>query len=165
MSDRELVIKIPEEEYINIKDAINSLIENGVERASVSKVCLAILDSTPLPKGHGDLKDIGECNRKLFYQQCGGANSLITVKTAFDMLLSLPTILKADKESTTKIDLVVRQLEEEADYAYADFEEYKKEVLGADFDELPDDDFRYGLKRAIEIIKAAVRSEHEKDEA
>ena len=71
----------------------------------------------------------------------------------------------ADEEATTKIDSVVRQLEEEADYAYADFEEYKKEVLGADFDELPDDDFRYGLKRGIEIIKAAVRSEHEKDEA
>ena len=68
-------------------------------------------------------------------------------------------------DATTKKDLVIRQLEEEADYAYADFEEYKKEVLGADFDELPDDDFRYGLKRGIEIIKAAVRSEHEKDEA
>lgn len=68
-------------------------------------------------------------------------------------------------DATTKKDLVIRQLEEEADYAYADFEEYKMEVLGADSDELPDDDFRYGLKRGIEIIKAAVRSEHEKDEA
>lgn len=56
---------------------------------------------------------------------------------------------------TTKKDLVIRQLEEEADYAYADFEEYKTEVLGVDSDELPDDDFRYGLKRAIEVIKAA----------
>jgi hypothetical protein len=93
----ELVIKLSEEEYINIKDAINSLIENGVERALMSKVCLAIYDGTPLPKGHGDLKDIGKCDRKLFYQQCGGANSLITVKTAFDMLLSLPTIIEADK--------------------------------------------------------------------
>lgn len=65
----------------------------------------------------------------------------------------------ADEEATTKIDLVVRQLEEEADYAYADFEEYKKEVLGADFDELPDDDFRYGLKRGIEIIKAAAKEQ------
>lgn len=71
----------------------------------------------------------------------------------------------ADEEATTKIDSVVRQLEEEADYAYADFEEYKKEVLGADSDELPDDDFRYGLKRGIEIIKTADWSEHEKDEA
>ena len=52
MTDIELVVKIPEEEYINIKNAINSLIENGVERASMSRVCLAILDGTPLPKGH-----------------------------------------------------------------------------------------------------------------
>ena len=50
MADRELVIKISEEEYINIKNAINSLIENGVERVSMSKVCLAILDATPLPR-------------------------------------------------------------------------------------------------------------------
>lgn len=57
MADIELVIKISEEEYINIKNTINSLIENGVERASMSKVCLAILDGTPLPKGHGRLID------------------------------------------------------------------------------------------------------------
>ena len=127
MSDRELVIKIPEEEYINIKDAINSLIENGVERASMGRVCLAILDSTPLPKGHGDLKDIGECNRKLFYQQCGGANSLITVKTAFDMLLSLPTILKADKEkkdeeATTKVDCDNTDCNNCVNHKYCDYE-------------------------------------------
>jgi ribosomal protein L37E len=42
-----LVIKISKEGYINIKNAINSLIENGVERTSMSKVCLAILDGTP----------------------------------------------------------------------------------------------------------------------
>lgn len=74
-------------------------------------------------------------------------------------------VKRADELARVFEDSVVRQLEEEADYAYADFEEYKKEVLGADFDELPDDDFRYGLKRGIEIIKAAVRSEREKDEA
>lgn len=61
----------------------------------------------------------------------------------------------ADKEATTKIDLVVQQLREEAEYAYTDFDEYKAETLGADADELPDDDFRYGLERAIEVIKAA----------
>ena len=57
MADIELVIKIDEEEYVSIKNAINSLTENGVERASMSKVCLAILDGIPLPKGHGDLID------------------------------------------------------------------------------------------------------------
>jgi hypothetical protein len=65
----------------------------------------------------------------------------------------------ADKEATTKIDLVVRQLREEADYAYADFDEYKAETLGADADELPDDDFRYGLERAIEVLKAVEKEQ------
>lgn len=58
----------------------------------------AFLNGTPIPKGHGDLKDIGKCDRKLFYQQCGGADSLITVKSAFDMLMSLQTIIETDKD-------------------------------------------------------------------
>ena len=41
---------------------------------------------------------------------------------------------------------------DEKDFAYADFDRYKEEVLGAESDELPDDDFRYGMERAIEII-------------
>jgi hypothetical protein len=45
-----LVIDIDEEEYTGIKNAINSLIKNGVERASMSKICLAILDGVQLPK-------------------------------------------------------------------------------------------------------------------
>ena len=45
-------------------------------------------------------------------------------------------------------------IKEEADYAYADFEQYKADVLNAEADELPDDDFRYGMERAIEIINA-----------
>ena len=41
---------------------------------------------------------------------------------------------------------------DEAEYAYADFDQYKEDILYAEPDELPDDDFRYGLKRAVEII-------------
>ena len=52
MADIKLVVKLDEADYINIKNAISSLIENGVDRASMSKVCLAILDGKPLPKGH-----------------------------------------------------------------------------------------------------------------
>jgi hypothetical protein len=60
-----LVIDIDEEEYMGIKNAINSLIKNGVERASMSKVCLAILDGTPIPKGHGRLIDKDALGEKL----------------------------------------------------------------------------------------------------
>lgn len=45
-------------------------------------------------------------------------------------------------------------IKEEADYSYADFDQYKADVLDAEADELPDDDFRYGMERAIEIINA-----------
>lgn len=59
----------------------------------------AMRDAIILPKGHGKLIDVGQCDRKLFYQQCGGADSLIAVQSAFDMLLSLPIIIEADKEN------------------------------------------------------------------
>lgn len=66
MTDIELVIKISEEEYINIKNATNSLIDNGIERASMSKVCLAILDGTPLneilDKIRGEIKELEYLN-------------------------------------------------------------------------------------------------------
>ena len=89
---------------IEIDDNLYSQIKYLEPKANtmLDKLMRSIQNGTPLPKGHGRLKDIGKCNRKLFYKQCGGANSLITVKTAFDMLLSLPTIIEADKaESET----------------------------------------------------------------
>lgn len=45
------------------------------------------------------------------------------------------------------------QLFDETEYAYADFDEYKRDILGVeDIDDLPNDDFRYGLERAWEIL-------------
>ena len=44
----------------------------------------------------------------------------------------------------------------ERECAYADFERYKVDYLGQDwedvYDSLPQDDFRYGMERSIEII-------------
>lgn len=50
------------------------------------------------------------------------------------------------------LDKIKAEILDEAEYAYADFDKYKEDVLHAEADELPDDDFRYGLRRAIEII-------------
>lgn len=50
-------------------------------------------------------------------------------------------------------DKIIEQIKDEAEYAYADFDRYKEDILYAEPDELPDDDFRYGLRRAIEIIR------------
>lgn len=42
------------------------------------------------------LIDADECNRELFYKQMGGKNNLITVESAFNMLMSLPTVNAAE---------------------------------------------------------------------
>ncbi len=48
---------------------------------------------------------------------------------------------------------VKEQIKDEAEFAYANFDEYKYEVLGVDdVDDLPNDDFRYGMERTLEII-------------
>lgn len=44
-------------------------------------------------------------------------------------------------------------IRDEAEFAYADFDEYKYEVLEIDdVDDLPNDDYRYGMERALELI-------------
>ena len=50
------------------------------------------------------------------------------------------------------LDSIKAEILDEAEYAYADFDEYKYDILHAEPDELPDDDFRYGMERAVEII-------------
>lgn len=94
MADMELVVKIPEEEYINIKNAINSLIAQGVERSSMSKVCLAILNGTPLPKGHGRLGDLDALEEEV---SSWGMNDYEPLDF-IDAINEADTILEADKE-------------------------------------------------------------------
>ena len=54
------------------------------------------------------------------------------------------------------LDKIRAEILEEKDCAYADFDKYKVDYLGVDSryveDELPYDDFRYGMERCIEII-------------
>lgn len=63
-----------------------------------------------------------------------------------------------------KIKETRAQIIDEKDFAYADFERYKVECLGQDwedaYDSLPQDDFRYGMERCLEILdKLIVESE------
>lgn len=96
----QIVIDIDEEDYTNIKNAINSLIEKGVERASMSRVCLAILDGVIIPSGHGRLIDADAlekrmCNRE---EELGDDRAMwesSAVSVALDMFA--PTIIEADK--------------------------------------------------------------------
>lgn len=62
------------------------------------------------------------------------------------------------------LDDIKAEIIEEKDCAYADFESYKVEYLGQDWedveDSLPQDDFRYGMERCIEILnKYRIESE------
>lgn len=96
---KEIVIKIPDEAKQAFDNAENNELKGGFyDHGGV--IASAIRNGIVLPKGHDRLIDVGQCDRKLFYQQCGGKDSLITAKTAFDMLLSLPTIIEADKGDT-----------------------------------------------------------------
>ena len=61
--------------------------------------------------------------------------------------------LRADRDRLLGIfEKIIAEILDEAEYAYADFDQYKKDILHAEPDELPDDDFRYGLERAVEIM-------------
>lgn len=66
--------------------------------------------------------------------------------------IDLYSVIKQKYIERDVIDKIIADIIDEKDFAYADFDRYKEEVLGAESDELPDDDFRYGMERAIEII-------------
>lgn len=59
-------------------------------------------------------------------------------------------------EQELVLNKIRAEILEEKEYAYADFEQYKVDCLGVDADyvedELPLDDYRYGMERAVEII-------------
>lgn len=42
------------------------------------------------------LVDIDGCNKKLFYKQMDGKDSLITVEDAFNMLMALPVVTESE---------------------------------------------------------------------
>lgn len=55
MSDIELVIKMPKEQYSLIMQSHRSGVERFIDKETMM---YAIKNGTPLPKGHGRLKDI-----------------------------------------------------------------------------------------------------------
>ena len=65
-------------------------------------------------------------------------------------------IKKYDESKTDVLDKIKAEMLEEKECAYADFERYKVEHLGQDWedalDSIPQDDFRYGMERCIEIL-------------
>ena len=70
--------------------------------------------------------------------------------------------LRADRDRLLGVlGKIKAEILDEAEYAYADFDRYKEDILYAEPDELPDDDFRYGLERAVGIIDKYKKSDKE----
>lgn len=67
-------------------------------------------------------------------------------------VVALAELLVSMEEAEAKLETVVKKLEEEREYSYADFEEYVSEIspcLDAEYD----DCFHRGLERAIKIVR------------
>ena len=84
------------------------------------------------------LVNIDDCNRALFYKQCGGKDSLITVESAFNMLEELPTAYDIDK--------VIEELEENAS-------RYTKKYVTPYGNNGYRDTKAISIHKAIEIVK------------
>lgn len=92
MSDIELVIKIPEE----IRLALINNIQLSPEQKSISDsyIIHAIVNGTPLPKGHGRIVDIGQYEGKIIAsRKYYGVNKIVEVA-------ELDTIIEAESEDT-----------------------------------------------------------------
>ena len=99
----EVVIKIPEECYKQIQKHIFSIAYDAIKTKEEKKqveeifnVVLAIKNGTPLPKGHGRLKDIDwiDDNCENHYSDTDGSWCY-----RWKDIDNAPTIIKADKES------------------------------------------------------------------
>lgn len=105
MADVELVIKIPEEIYEIVSGRETNVSQEALINAR-QLVALALLDNTPLPKGHGDLKDFDKIE---WYgcdfegKACERANGDCSVcnfgNCDAKQVRELPIIIKADKEN------------------------------------------------------------------
>ena len=66
-----------------------------------------------------------------------------------------------NEEKADILDKIRAEIKEEKEEAYADFERYKVAYLGADpetvEDDLPQDDFRFGMERCLEIINKHIK--------
>lgn len=100
MADIELVIKIPEKTVNEIKD--NAMFAKEIASSIKWDITSAIVNGTPLPKGHGRL--ITEPTKEEIGKTVGGQNDFAecirdSIKAVFD---NAPTIIEADKESEDK---------------------------------------------------------------
>jgi hypothetical protein len=89
---KEIVIKIPEDEY-------NIAKYGQYGNINVDIVRKAIANGTPLPKGHGDLIDRNDLLEYTDINEC----AYIPTINRYD-IITTPTIIEADKEGENEAD-------------------------------------------------------------
>ena len=91
MADIELVIKVDEDDYKDIKEyGFNGYSDQR------NRIVEAIANGTPLPQGHGDLKDMG--NLKYVFDLTKD-NPIYSGKDIERAIKSMTTVIDADNES------------------------------------------------------------------
>lgn len=105
----------------------------------------------------------GEPNKNALSKEVQEAVEICADYIKYNQLLN---DTKADMVAV--LDKIKAEILEEKECAYADFERYKVEYLEQDWedalDSLPQDDFRYGMERCIDILDKYKSESEEKHE-
>ena len=96
MADIELVIKIDEEDFEIMKH--NIAVDNPLCPLSEKEIVFKIANGTPLPKGHGELKDADVMINKLCTHEASELFGSTTCAEILDFINSEKPIIEADKD-------------------------------------------------------------------
>ena len=96
-----IVIDIPEDDYKSIKDMQYYISGRRSGRQIEYNIINAILNGTPLPKGHGRLIDADKLQKSYCDDNCGVRKCVDAMDRCvfIGSVLEAPTIIEADKES------------------------------------------------------------------
>lgn len=89
----QIVIELNEEVYDEI---LNEIEHAEIAGVGLSELSIALKNGTPLPKGHGDLKDASKMIADLNTVRVD--NYAETIEWTCNVIDSYPTIIEADKE-------------------------------------------------------------------
>lgn len=136
MSDIEAFNKELREENQKLSDKISNFNKISVKNAQV--VSRIVQENTAL-------KRQAETDYKAQYEQFSKKAEIVISQ------------LRADRDRLLEaFNKIKAEIIEEKESAYADFEQYKVEYLGQEWEDvlnsLPQDDYRFGMERCIDII-------------
>lgn len=99
MADIDLVIKIDEKLYKDIYSDAEIMIYGGMRsgKTLLTTLLRAIRKGTPLPKGHGDLKDVDNLKHAFVMWSMAVQGNFSDADIA-SIIYNAPTIIEADKE-------------------------------------------------------------------